>query len=109
MKFVSLGTSGIHVSRICLGTMTFGSPLNEAKSGRLVSLALDHGINFFDTADVYEGYSRKWGSAGGVSEAILGKALEGRREQAVICTALVQIESWHNFGHLACSIPSGSD
>ena len=60
MKFASLGTSGIHVSRVCLGTMTFGSPLTEAESSRLVSLALDQGINFFDTADVYEGYSRTW-------------------------------------------------
>ena len=86
MKFASLGTSGIHVSRVCLGTMTFGSPLTEAESSRLVSLALEQGINFFDTADVYEGYSRTWGSAGGVSEAILGKALQGRRQQAVVCT-----------------------
>ena len=86
MKYASLGATGIHVSRICMGTMTFGSPLTQSDCDRLVSAALDQGINFFDTSDVYEGYTRTWGSGGGVSETILGKALAGQRHRAVICT-----------------------
>ncbi|MFN0168205.1 MAG: aldo/keto reductase [Bryobacteraceae bacterium] len=86
MRYATLGGSGIHVPRICIGTMTFGNPLTEEECERLVSAALDLGINFFDTADVYEGYDRSWGSHGGVSETILGKTLKGRRHRAVICT-----------------------
>ncbi len=86
MKYATLGGSGIPVPRICIGTMTFGNPLGEAECDRLVSAALDHGIGFFDTADVYEGYDRSWGSEGGISEGILGKTLKGRRHRAVICT-----------------------
>ncbi|MEM7118690.1 MAG: aldo/keto reductase [Chloroflexota bacterium] len=78
--------TSIVVSPICLGTMTFGRPVGEKEAIRLVHWALDHGINFFDTADMYEGYDRTAGSAGGVAETILGKALEGRRERAIITT-----------------------
>ena len=88
MEFRPLGSSGIMVSALCVGTMTFGKPLGEAESGRLVSHALDMGINFFDTANVYEGYDRVVGSSGGVSEELLGKALLGRRQEAVVCTKL---------------------
>jgi aryl-alcohol dehydrogenase-like predicted oxidoreductase len=88
MKYAVLGQTGIHVSRICLGTMLFGNPLREDEGMQLVSAALDHGINFFDTSNVYEGYDRSWGSRGGASERILGRALKGRRDQAVICTKL---------------------
>src|SRR5258708_29134143 len=74
-----LGSSGLLVSPICLGTMTFGSPVSEADSIRLVHAAIDLGINFIDTANVYEGYRRFLGSAGGVAEEIVGKALRERR------------------------------
>jgi L-glyceraldehyde 3-phosphate reductase len=86
MMYSVLGTTGLHVSRICLGTMTFGSPLSPPDCERLVAQALDRGLNFFDTANIYEGYNRTFGSSGGVSETILGKALDGRRDEAVICT-----------------------
>lgn len=66
--------------------MTFGSPVNRADSVRLVQGAIDLGINFIDTANVYEGYARKMGSAGGVAEEILGDALIDRREQVILAT-----------------------
>jgi aryl-alcohol dehydrogenase-like predicted oxidoreductase len=86
MNYTALGATGIRVSPITMGTMIFGNPLDQSQCDRLVAAALDRGINFFDTADVYEGYSRTWGSAGGVSEQVLGKALGAQRHRAVICT-----------------------
>ena len=76
----------IGVSSICLGTMTFGNPVNEQDAINMIHWSLDHGINFIDTADMYEGYDRFPGSPGGVGESILGKALVGRRDHAVITT-----------------------
>jgi 1-deoxyxylulose-5-phosphate synthase len=85
MQYVRLGKAGLKVSRICLGAMTFGSPewrpwtLDEATSRPFVKRALELGINFFDTADMY--------SVGG-SEEILGRALKdfAARDQVVIAT-----------------------
>ncbi len=85
MEYVNLGKSGLKVSRICLGTMTFGSRqwnewvLPEQESRPLIRRALELGINFFDTADVY---------SQGVSEEILGRALQdfAQRGQVVIAT-----------------------
>ncbi len=85
MKFVRLGTSGIKVSNICLGTMSFGSPewqawtIPEDQSRAIVRRALELGINFFDTADVY---------STGLSEQILGRALDdfATRDQIVLAT-----------------------
>ena len=92
MDYTRLGKTGLQVSRICLGCMSYGEPakgtltpgshawtLNEADSQPFLKQALDLGINFFDTANVY--------SRGG-SEEILGKFLKGntRREQTVIAT-----------------------
>ena len=88
MDYRFLGKTGLNVSPICIGTMNFGSPLDEARCAALVGHALDAGVNFFDTANVYEGYARSFGSAGGVGEELLGKALAGRRDEAVICTKL---------------------
>ena len=76
----------IAVSALCLGTMTFGSPVPRADAVRLVHWALDHGVNFLDTADIYEGYDRHMGSRGGVAEEVLGEALRGKRDQAVVTT-----------------------
>jgi L-glyceraldehyde 3-phosphate reductase len=78
--------TNLRVSPICLGTMTFGTPVHEAQAIQLVHQALERGVNFIDTANMYEGYTRVVGSPGGVAEEILGKALKGRREQAVIAT-----------------------
>lgn len=86
MQYRTLGSSGLLVSPICLGTMTFGSPVSEDDSIRLVHGAIDLGINFIDTANVYEGYRRFLGSPGGVAEEIVGKALADRRDRAVLAT-----------------------
>src|SRR3979409_2539507 len=88
MQYVRLGTSGLKVSRICLGMMTFGTPawrpwvMDEAASRLLVRHAVDLGINFFDTADTY---------SGGEAEIVTGKFLNemfprSRREEAVVAT-----------------------
>ena len=76
----------LNVSVICLGTMTFGTPVVEADAIKLTQWAVDNGINFIDTANMYEGYARYLGSAGGVAEEILGKALKDRRKQVVLAT-----------------------
>ena len=86
MQHRTLGSSGVLVSPICLGTMTYGSPVNEADSIKLTHAAIDLGINFIDTANSYEGYDRVLGSAGGTAERILGKALKDKRENVVLAT-----------------------
>ncbi len=79
MEYVCLGHSGLKVSRLCLGTMTLGRWGNpdHADCIRIVHKALDEGINFIDTANRY---------AMGESEEIVGKALEGRRNDVVLAT-----------------------
>lgn len=77
MNYRRLGRTGLKVSEICLGTMTFGHGTNEAEATRIVDLAFDAGINFFDTANSY---------ADSESEMILGKALQRRRRNAVVAT-----------------------
>ena len=77
MDYRRMGQSGLKVSEICLGTMTFGRGADAAEAERIVLAALDAGVTFFDTAD---GYSD------GESEIMLGKALGKRRREAVIAT-----------------------
>lgn len=77
MKYTKLGKLGITVSKICLGTMTFGYTVDEKVSNALIQRALELGINFFDTANIY---SR------GRTEEILGTAIKGRREGVVIAS-----------------------
>src|SRR5664280_2095221 len=79
MDLRSLGRTGVHVSPLCLGTMMFGPWGNDdrAASTRIIHRALDTGINFVDTADVY---------SGGVSEEIVGEALQGRRDAVFLAT-----------------------
>ena len=67
MDYRRLGTSGLLVSPVSLGTMTFGSPVGEGDAIKLMHGAIDLGINFIDTANVYEGYDWVLGSAGGVA------------------------------------------
>ncbi len=86
MQYRRLGRSGLLVSPIALGTMTFGEPVGEAEAIGLVHAALDLGVNFIDTANVYEGYARYLGSPGGVAESIVGKAICDRRDQVVLAT-----------------------
>ncbi len=89
MKYAVIPRTDMKVSRLCLGTMTFGTPVPAQEAIRLMRMALDEcGINFVDTANMYEGYSRTAGSAGGVAEEIVGKAAEGRRRDFVIATKL---------------------
>ena len=76
----------IAVTPICLGTMTYGNPVERTDAIHLTHLALDLGINFIDTANIYEGYDRVLGSAGGVAEEILGEALQGKRDKVVLIT-----------------------
>ncbi|MGN8260219.1 aldo/keto reductase [Pseudomonas sp. SMSB3] len=87
MQYVKLGNTGLDISRLCLGCMTFGEPaagthpwtLNEADSRPIIRHAVEQGINFFDTANSY---------SAGTSEIILGKLLKAftRREDTVIAT-----------------------
>ena len=86
MELRRIGDTELQVPPLCVGTMTFGTPVGEEDAIPIVHWALDHGLSFIDTANMYEGYARYIGSAGGVAEEILGKALAGRREQAVLAT-----------------------
>ncbi len=86
MEHREITKTDLTVSTICLGTMTFGTPVGEGEAIKITHWALDNGVNFIDTANMYQGYTRSLGSAGEVAENILGKALKGRRDQAVLAT-----------------------
>lgn len=81
MEYVRLGNTGLNVSRVCLGSMTFGKQPNfgipEEDSVAIIDKALDAGINFIDCADMY---------GGGLSEQILGRALKEKRDKVVLTT-----------------------
>jgi 1-deoxyxylulose-5-phosphate synthase len=84
VQHVNLGASGLRVSRLGLGTMTFGLRCDEQTSLRIVDEAADAGITLIDTADVYP-YAGDLNTVG-VTEAILGRALRGRRDDFLIAT-----------------------
>jgi aryl-alcohol dehydrogenase-like predicted oxidoreductase len=77
MEYRTLTGTGATVSRICLGTMTFGGQVDESDAIRMTHRALDAGVNFVDTADMY---------TDGLSEIITGKALKGKRDGVVLAT-----------------------
>jgi len=77
MDYRRMGRSGLKVSELCLGTMTFGHSTDETEAAKIVDMAFDAGINFFDTANSY---------AETRSETILGNTLKGRRDKAIIAT-----------------------
>jgi len=77
MKYKLLGRTGVQVSQLCFGTMSFGGDADEATSSEMFNAVRDAGINFFDTADQYNK---------GKSEEILGKLMRGSREDLVIAT-----------------------
>ena len=77
MKFKTLGRTGIQVSQLCYGTMSFGGDADEAASAAMYKATRDAGINFYDTADQY---------SKGKSEEILGRLIKGHREDVVIAT-----------------------
>lgn len=79
MKYRTLGRSGLKVSPLCLGTMMFGGPTDEATARRIIDRAADGGTNFIDTANVYEQ---------GRSEEIVGRGIAARRRHWVLATKL---------------------
>ena len=94
MKYRKLGNTGLIVSEVALGTMQFGGKMNMGNLGqedttRMVKVALDNGINFIDTADVY---------SLGESETLVGNALRGIRREVVLATK-VRLPMGGNFNH----------
>ncbi len=79
MQYRNLGSSGVKVSPLCLGTMTFGGPTDEATAGRIVAKAREQGVNFIDSADTYNG---------GKSEEVVGRAIGNPRHEWVVATKL---------------------
>ena len=77
MRYAQFGRTGVQVSELCLGTMTFGNEADEAESIKIMDRSYDAGINFFDTADVYNG---------GVTEEITGRWLQGKRDRIVLAS-----------------------
>jgi aryl-alcohol dehydrogenase-like predicted oxidoreductase len=77
MERIALRGTGLNVSRICFGTMTFGGQTSEAEAARMVDHCLAHGVNFLDTANVYNK---------GASEEITGRLLRGRRDKVVLAS-----------------------
>src|SRR5512135_1209763 len=95
MEYTHLGRTGLLVSRFCLGTMNFGPLTSEADSFAIMDRALELGINFFDTADVYG-----WKLGEGITEQIIGRWFAqggGRRDKTVIATkAYATMGEWPN-------------
>jgi aryl-alcohol dehydrogenase-like predicted oxidoreductase len=95
MDYTHLGRSGLSVSRLCLGTMNFGPETSEDDSHAIMDRALEVGINFFDTANVYG-----WKKGEGVTEQIVGRWFAqggGRRDKTVIATKLYgSMSDWPN-------------
>jgi len=100
MDYTQLGRTGLKVSRLCLGTMNFGPQTSEADSFAIMDKALELGINFFDTANVYG-----WKIGEGVTEKIIGKWFaqgEKRREKVVIATKVYgRLGDWPNQSRLS--------
>src|SRR5450755_4188696 len=100
MQYKHLGRSGLFVSPLCLGTMNFGPQTNEADSFAIMDRALELGINFFDTANVYG-----WKKGEGVTEQIIGRWLaQGgeRRERIVLATKVYgTMGDWPNQSRLS--------
>jgi len=85
MKYTTMGRTGVKVSKLCLGTMNFGSKTDEKESHRIMSRALELGINFFDTADYYGNPAGQ-----GITESIIGNWFENekKRDRIVLATKL---------------------
>jgi NDP-hexose C3-ketoreductase / dTDP-4-oxo-2-deoxy-alpha-D-pentos-2-ene 2,3-reductase len=95
MQYTNLGRTGLSVSRLCLGTMNFGPKTSEDDSYVVMDRALEHGINFFDTANVYG-----WKTGEGVTEQIIGRWFAqggGRRDKVVLATKVYgRMGDWPN-------------
>jgi len=100
MEYTQLGRTGLKVSRLCLGTMNFGPQTNENDSFAIMDKALELGLNFFDTANVYG-----WKTGVGVTENIIGRWFAqggGRREKVVLATKVYgQMGEWPNTSRLS--------
>jgi aryl-alcohol dehydrogenase-like predicted oxidoreductase len=100
MQYVKLGRTGLKVSRLCLGTMNFGPLTTEKDSFAIMDRALELGINFFDTANVYG-----WKKGEGVTEQIIGRWFAqggSRREKVVIATKVYGVMGdWPNESRLS--------
>jgi aryl-alcohol dehydrogenase-like predicted oxidoreductase len=100
MEYVRLGRTALKVSRFCLGTMNFGPETREEDAFAIMDRALELGINFFDTANVYG-----WKKGEGVTEQILGRWLAqggGRREKVVLATKVYgEMGEWPNDSRLS--------
>ena len=100
MEYTQLGRTGLKVSRLCLGTMNFGPQTDEKDSFAIMDKALELGINFFDTANVYG-----WKTGEGVTEQIVGRWFTqggGRREKVVIATKVFgRMGDWPNTSRLS--------
>src|SRR5258705_655668 len=95
MQYTHMGRSGLKVSRLCLGTMNFGPETTEADSFTVMDKAIELGINFFDTANVYG-----WKKGEGVTEQIVGRWFAqggNRREKTVLATKVYgDMGDWPN-------------
>ena len=100
MELTRLGRTGLKVSRICLGTMNFGPETEEPEAHRIMDRAVESGINFFDTANVYG-----WGENKGKTETIIGRWLAqggGRRDRVVLATKVyAPMHDYPNGGRLS--------
>jgi aryl-alcohol dehydrogenase-like predicted oxidoreductase len=100
MEYTHLGRTGLKASRLCLGTMNFGPQTNEKDSFAIMDKALELGINFFDTANVYG-----WKTGEGVTEQIVGRWFAqggGRREKVVLATKVYgRMGEWPNTSNLS--------
>jgi aryl-alcohol dehydrogenase-like predicted oxidoreductase len=100
MHYIHLGRTGVKVSRLCLGTMNFGPQTSEEDSRAIMDRAIEHGINFFDTANVYG-----WKRGEGWTEQIVGRWFEqggGRRDKVVLATKVYgTMGDWPNEGKLS--------
>ncbi|GGO86906.1 aldo/keto reductase [Wenjunlia tyrosinilytica] len=100
MEYTKLGRTGLSVSRLVLGTMNFGPQTDESNSHAIMDAALDAGVNFFDTANVYG-----WGENKGRTEEIIGSWFAqggGRREKTVLATKVYgDMGEWPNEGRLS--------
>ena len=100
MEFTQLGRTGLSVSRLCLGTMNFGPQTSEVESFNIMDQAIESGINFFDSANVYG-----WKMGEGITENIIGRWFAqggGRREKVVLATKVFgRMGDWPNQSRLS--------
>ena len=92
MHYRNLGRTGLKVSTLCLGTMTFGWSADEATSHAILDAAVEAGINFIDTADVYS----RWiaGNMGGESETVIGSWLKGKDRRSIVIATKARGRMW---------------